>query len=238
MFKRATKNQTKLKIALTGPSGSGKTWTALSIATGICEAQGGGVPCLVDTENNSSNLYANDFQFDSVNMHVPYDTEKFITVIDVAEKSGYSVLVIDSLSAQWTEMLNIKARMDSRNPARSFHNWAELTPKHEALKAKIVSANIHIIVTMRSKTEYVMEQEGGRVKGITRVGLSPIQRDGLEYEFSTVLDLSQNHTAVAVKDRTGLFSSVDPFIPGKETGIKIVNWLNQGTKSVQEVQAC
>ena len=239
MFKRASKNQTKLKIALTGPSGSGKTWTALSIAAGMCDLKKGEVPCLVDTENSSANLYANQFQFDSVNMNSPYETEKFITVIEAAEKAGYPVLIIDSLSAQWAEMLNQKARMDSRNPARSFHNWAELTPKHEALKAKIVLANIHIIATMRSKTEYVMEQENGKVKGITRVGLAPIQRDGLEYEFSTVLDLSPNHSAVATKDRTGLFSSTNPFIPNRETGIQFIEWLNQSpTQTIQEVKAC
>lgn len=239
MFKRSKMESVKLKLAITGPSGSGKTWTALAIAQGMCEAIGKGHPCLVDTENESASLYSRHFTFDSTTIKAPYDTEKFISVISEAERLGYPVLIIDSLSAQWAEMLNTKSKMDARNPSRSFQNWGELTPKHEALKAKIVSADIHIIVTMRSKTEYVIEQENGRIKGISRVGLAPIQRDQIEYEFSTVLDLANNHSAVASKDRTGLFAGSTPFVPCKETGIQLIKWLRQGSpcpeaKEVQE----
>jgi len=51
-------------------------------------------------------------------------------------------------------------------------------------------------------------------------------QDGLEYEFTAVLELSvDGHIATAKKDRTGLFDG-SYFTPGKETGEKLVAWLN------------
>ena len=87
-------------------------------------------------------------------------------------------------------------------------------------------SDIHVIVTMRSKQDYVLTEINGK-KVPQKVGLAPIQRDGMEYEFTTVLDLAMDHNAAASKDRTGLFDR-EVFKPSKETGIKIMKWLRAG----------
>lgn len=51
----------------------------------------------------------------------------------------------------------------------SFTNWSKLTPRHNALIETIVNSNIHIIATMRTKTEYVIQQVNGKnIPGETR----------------------------------------------------------------------
>jgi hypothetical protein len=54
-------------------------------------------------------------------------------------------------------------------------------------------------------------------------------RDGLEFEFTTVLDLIHDgHYATVSKDRTGLFSG-DPKPISVSTGERIAEWLAGGT---------
>ncbi|MBW7657722.1 AAA family ATPase, partial [Hydrogenophilus thermoluteolus] len=106
--------------------------------------------------------------------------------------------------------------------------WAEVTPRHNRLLDAILRAPIHLIATLRSKTEYVIQDVGG--KSVPRkVGLAPVQRDGFEYEFTTVLELSlDGHLATVSKDRTGLFDGRDPAPLSAETGRMLIEWLESG----------
>ena len=82
-------------------------------------------------------------------------------------------------------------------------------------------------LTMRSKTEYVIvENEKGRQEP-RKIGLAPIQREGMDYEFTTVFDITQNHIATASKDRTNLFHD-DFFTLSELTGQKLKDWLETG----------
>ena len=84
---------------------------------------------------------------------------------------------------------------------------------------------MHIIVTMRSKTETVQ----GEGKKVMKLGMKSEQRDGVEYEFTTVLDLQhESHLATATKDRTRLFMGADPQVITKDTGASLMDWLNSG----------
>jgi hypothetical protein len=229
VFKKAERKQAKLKIALTGPSGSGKTFSALLLARGI-----GGKVAVVDTENNSASLYANlkegplkGFEFDVLNLQAPYSIARYLEAMKAAEAAGYDVLITDSLSHAWAAeggILDKKAKMDARG-GNSFTNWNSLTPEQELLKAQIVGSKIHLIATMRSKQEYVIEQNDKGKQAPRKVGLAPIQRDGMEYEFTVVFDLAMDHSASASKDRTGLFDG-QLFKPSAETGQALMRWLN------------
>ena len=224
MFKKAERKQSKLRLAITGASGSGKTTAALNIATGM-----GGRIAVLDTENGSASLYADQFDFDVVNLVAPYTPERFIEVIHAAEKEGYDILIIDSASHEWSgkggclEINDMLAASKFRG--NTWSAWSETTPRHRKFIDEMLRTSMHIIVTMRSKTETVQ----GEGKKIMKLGMKSEQRDGMEYEFTTVLDLMHDsHLATATKDRTRLFMSADPQPVTQETGGMLMNWLTSG----------
>ncbi|MFA9202507.1 MAG: ATP-binding protein [Flavobacteriales bacterium] len=224
MFQKAERKQSKLRLAITGASGSGKTTAALNIATGI-----GGRIAVLDTENGSASLYADQFDFDVVNLVAPYTPERFIEVITTAEKAGYDILIIDSTTHEWSGKggcLEINDSLAaSRFKGNTWSAWSETTPRHRAFIDAMLRANMHIIATMRSKTETVQ----GEGKKIMKLGMKSEQRDGVEYEFTTVLDLMhETHLATATKDRTRLFAGQDPQRINKDTGALLRDWLNSG----------
>lgn len=231
-FKKAERKQAKLKIALTGPSGSGKTMSALLLAKGI-----GKKIALVDTENASASLYADRFEFDTVVLTPPYTIPKYIDAIISAQSAGYDVLIIDSISHAWAGdggLLAKKESLDARG-GNSFANWGGISKEHEQFKAILLNCSIHLICTMRSKQDYVLEANEKGKQAPRKVGLAPIQRDGMEYEFTTVFDMAMDHNAQASKDRTSLFDG-QIFKPTKETGEALMKWLLDAkpTESVQE----
>jgi len=226
-FRKAEKSKVFLKIALTGPSGAGKTFSALSIAKGM-----GKKVALIDTENKSASLYADRFDFDTLNIDPPYTVQKYADAIKLATEAGYEVLIIDSISHVWAAeggLLTKKEELDARGAGGDrkhkshFANWGAITKEHETFKAWLLKSNIHMICTMRSKQEYVQDANGA----VKKVGMAPVQRDGMEYEFTTVLDIAMNHSASASKDRTSIFDG--QFItPSAETGKAFMKWLNSG----------
>lgn len=222
-FKKAERRQAKLKLALTGPSGSGKTMSALFLASGIGEKI-----AVIDTENSSASLYADRFEFDTLTLEPPYTIQKYVEAIRAAQAAGYDVLVIDSLSHAWAGaggLLAKKEALDARG-GNSFANWGGISKEHEQFKAMLLNCNIHLICTMRSKQDYVLEINEKGKSAPRKVGLAPIQREGMEYEFTTVFDLGMDHNAQASKDRTGLFDG-QIFQPSKATGETLMNWLQE-----------
>jgi hypothetical protein len=230
-FKKAERRQTALKIAITGPSGAGKTFSALLIAAGI-----GKKIAVVDAENGSASLYAGmdkgplvGIEFDTLPIEPPYTVSKYVEAINLAEKEGYDVLLIDGISPAWAGeggLLSKKEALDQRG-GNSYTNWASITKEQEQFKARLLTADIHLICTMRSKQDYVLELNAKGKSAPKKVGMAPIQRDGMEYEFTTVLDLAMDHNAIASKDRTNLFDG-QVFKPTQLTGKKIMDWLKSG----------
>lgn len=223
MFQKAQRTQSKLKIALTGPSGSGKTYSALLLATGL-----GGKIAVIDTENGSASLYADRFDFEVLNIRPPFTTEKFIKALDIASKAGFQVVIMDSITHAWSGeggLLEQKEQLDARGKGNSYTNWGTITKKHEAFKSAFLQSPIHVICTMRSKTEYVLvENEKGK-QAPKKVGMAPVQRDGMEYEFTTVFDIAMNHEAEVSKDRTGLFPADGFFKISEDTGKLLAQWI-------------
>lgn len=228
-FKKASRTKSKLKLAMTGPSGSGKTYSALLLASGL-----GNKIAVIDTENGSASLYAGAPgmpDFDVLEISPPFLSSKYEEAISAASRAGYDVLVIDSISHQWSGeggILDRKEKEQMAKPAlNSYTLWAKYTPEHERFKSAINNAPIHVIATMRSKQEYVLETNEKGKSAPKKVGMAPIQRDGAEYEFTTVFDLAVTHYANVSKDRTGLFDG-QVFICTKETGEKILEWAQTG----------
>lgn len=227
MFKPATKVQSKLRLALYGPSGSGKTYTALRIAKGL-----GGRLAVIDTERGSASKYAGDLvSFDVLELD-SFAPATYVQAIQAADALGYEVLVIDSLSHAWMgkdgalEQVDRAAKRSSSGS--SFNAWREVTPMHNALVEAILQSRCHIIVTMRSKTEYVLEtNERGR-QAPRKVGLAPVQRDGLEYEFDVVAALDDEHNLVVHKTRCAALDRLVVQHAGEEVGQRLRAWLSDG----------
>jgi hypothetical protein len=70
----------------------------------------------------------------------------------------------------------------------------------------LLTAECHVIVTMRSKTEYVLEEDGKGRTAPRKVGMAPIQRDGIEFEFTVTADLDQEHRLMITKTRCHLLA--------------------------------
>lgn len=226
-FEKATRHKALLRMALSGPSGSGKSYSALLIAQGL-----GGPIAAIDTERGSIRLYSHLVDFDVLELGPPFSPERFIEAITAAEKhlGPGGTLIIDSTTHEWKgqggvlEIVDMLTRANSKG--NSFSAWDAATPRHQKFIDKIIQSNCHIIATMRAKAAYVQSQVGGKTK-IEKVGTAPEQRDGFEFEFTAVLDLSNDqNVASASKDRTGLFR--DPQIITVDTGKRLLTWLNQG----------
>jgi len=232
-FKKAIKNESRLRIAISGAAGSGKTYSALQIAKGI-----GGKIAVIDTERGSASLYSDRFDFDVLNLEPPYSPDKYIEAIGLAERNGYNIVIIDSLSHAWAGSGGLLDLHDSIQKSskggNSFSAWKEVTPLHNRLIDKVTGSKCHIIATMRAKQDYVVEQNGGRTQ-VRKVGLAPVQREGVEYEFTVYIELSQEHVAIASKDRTNLFDG-KYFTPTEQTGALLVNWLNQASENIKVSQ--
>lgn len=230
-FRKAERRQVKLKLALAGPAGSGKTMSGLRLAFGIGTKVAG-----VDSENETMSLYSDKFPpFEVLNLKPPYTTEKYIEAIKLAEKSGFDILLIDGISAAWSGtggLLEEKEKLDARGGKQNrFANWASITKKQEAFMAAILQSNIHIICTMRAKTEYE-STEDGKVK---KLGLAPVQREGVDYEFTTIFDIDMAHNAQASKDRTGLFGDAI-FQISEDTGKRFTEWLGSALPAQWAIQ--
>ena len=224
MFRKAERKKAKLRLAITGPAGSGKTYGALLIAQGL-----GGKIAMIDTENGSGDMYAGMCEYDIETLNAPYDPRRYIQAIHEAEKAGYSVIIIDSLSHAWNGsggVLDLQTRItESSGSKNSYVAWGKVTPLQNALVEAMIVSPCHVIATMRSKTDYVQNKNERGYTEIQKVGLAPVQRDGMEYEFGTVFDLSQNHIASVSKDRTGIFDG-QYFTISPDTGRILCNWLD------------
>jgi hypothetical protein len=236
-FQKAQRRKAKLRLGVAGPSGSGKTMSALLIAKGI-----GGRIAVIDTERDSASLYAEPIklpdgtmfqppEFDALCLEPPYAPERFIEAIKAAETAGYDICIIDSTTAEWSGLGGCLELVDHVSKAsfggNSYMAWSAITPRHRAFLDAMLRSSMHIIATMRSKTE-TAQVDDGRKKKVIKLGMKAEQRDGIEYEFTTVLDLIHDgHFAVASKDRTGLFAG-DPERITEETGRRVMAWLENG----------
>ena len=221
-FTKATKQKAKLRCALFGPSGAGKTYTALRIATGM-----GGKIAVIDTEHGSASKYADRFNFDVAEMGEAKDIDALCGLLEAAK--GYGVVVIDSLTHSWQELLEeIDKLAKTKYRGNTWSAWSDGTPKQKRLVRAILDCPAHVIATIRSKTAWEQEKtDNGKAKPV-RVGLAPEQGKGIEYEFDMLLEMSSNHIASVIKDRTGKFQDDIIEKPGEDFGRALVAWLNDG----------
>lgn len=229
-FTKAEKSKAKLRMAIFGTAGSGKTYSALRIATGIAKAINSRI-AVIDTERGSASKYADRFDFDTLELN-PAKIDGYISAFKDAQTAGYKVLVIDSMSHGWQELLEqIEALAKQRYNGNTFRAWGEGTPKQREFIDAMLGFNGHVIATMRAKTDYIISDDGkGKMKP-QRVGLAPEQGKGIEYEFDLLAEINAEHYATIIKDRTGKYQDKGIDKPGEEFGAELVAWLNEGAES-------
>ena len=234
-FRKATKQQAKLRLALCALAGGGKTYSMLAILSVLAELMRDqigrrGRIAVIDTEHESASLYADRFEFDSLALdnHSP---RAYVEAIQLAEREGYDLIGIDSLSHAWAGKNGALEQKDNAaaRGGNSWTAWRDITPMHNALVDAMLSCRMHLVATMRTKMEYIQTTENGKTK-IEKVGLAAIQREGMEYEFTIVGDLDLSNTMRVSKTRlAGVIAPGDVFErPGEVFARKVWGWLMDG----------
>ena len=220
-FKKATKKQAKLRLALFGVSGSGKTYSALRLAKGL-----GGSIAVIDTENHTACKYSDRFDFDVCECEKA-SINNIVNLLN--EASEYDVLIIDSLTHAWDELLDEVNRIaKTKFGGNSWSAWSEGTPKQRAFIKSLLDFKGHLIVTMRSETSWEVTENDKGKKVPVRIGTAPKQGKSIEYEFDMLMQLSQDHSALVLKDRTGKYQDECIDLINEELGKQLGEWLSDG----------
>lgn len=237
VFRKATRAQQPLRIAICGPSGSGKTMTALRIAAAL-----GDRVAVIDTERGSSELYAGeenpdggDLEFDVVDLRAAfgdYSVENYLKALDAARAAEYPVVVIDSGSHAWAGPGGVLDFVDAKaaqsRSGNSYAAWRAGTPLHNRFVDALLDYPGHLIMTMRTKVEYVQEKDGRGKTQIRKVGLQPVQREGLDYEFTVVLDVDLDHRVTVGKTRCSAIADKSYVKAGADIAGVLRQWLDAG----------
>ena len=221
-FQKAKREQVWLKVLLSGASGSGKSYSALKIATGIAKECGSGI-AYIGTEGSRNKYYADEFDYDLLELEEPFECEKYIEAIDAAVEAGYKVLIIDSMTHEWKWLNDVHDKM----PGNSFTNWGKLKPRHHKFMDKVLNSPIHIIATARGKDDWVLEDKNGQ-QVPKKVGMGQQQDKDISYEYTVSLMIAQDtHVASADKDNTKLFDGRFEVLTEKD-GVRLYEWANKG----------
>ena len=224
MFKKAVKTESKLRLAISGASGSGKTFTALSVATNL-----GSKVAVIDTEFGSASKYADLFEFDVLNLSAPFNPMRFVEAIKAAGEAGYDVVIVDSVSHAWNGsggILEIVENASKKYKGNSYAGWKDATPVQNALIDAIVTAQTHIVVTMRSKQAYVLSEGRNGRTAPQKVGMAPIQRDGFEYEFDVFIEMDMDNNGIVSKTRCSELQGAVIAKPSKQLADTLKKWLS------------
>jgi len=231
-IKKAKREKIYVKVALMSPSGGGKTYSALRLATGMAneiEKQTGTRPKILlgNTEAKRGYYYADEFDYDIVDIDAPHNPEKYVEFVNFAVSEGYGILIIDSSSHEWEGKggcLELQQQAGG-----TYQAWAKVTPRHNKFIEAIADSPIHIIATMRGKDQYEVEKDEKGKTSVKKLGVGAKQRDGFEYEFTCTLLIDQKtHMAETQKDNTHIFENETATLLNETYGEKIMQWANSG----------
>ena len=217
---KANRSKSFVRLGLSGPAGCGKTYSSLLIAKGLVGSLSNVV--LIDSENGSGHLYAHLGTYNVIALDNSFSPSKYIKAIKLAIDNGATCIIIDSLSHAWESVVNLHHQMSGN----SFKNWGIVKSQFNELIQEILSSNVHIIATFRTKSDYIITTADGGKMLPKKVGLKSITSDGTDYEFTLLFDLDLDHNANVSKDRTELFKGKRNFKLDELTGRSLLLWCN------------
>ncbi len=226
-LQQAERKKAFIKMALQSCAGGGKTYSALLLAHGLCNNWQ--KIAVIDAENNSASLYAHLGSYNVLDFQPPFSPERYIQAIKTCIDAEMEVIIIDGISPEWDYIIEEHSKLTGN----SFTNWSKFTPRHNAFIQQILQTKAHIITTIRTKQDYVLNEKNGKMIP-EKVGLKGVMRDSTDYEFTLVFDLDVKHYATASKDRTSLFMDLPAFQISQETGKILAAWCNQGKAQERE----
>ena len=233
-FAKAVKYAAKGRVALIGPAGSGKSYTMLLLARALAGPKGR--IAAIDTEHGSLSKYADIFDFDVIELD-SFSPETFVNSLHAAESSCYDVFCCDSLSHFWVgrdgalEFVDMAAKRSRDN----MGGWKEFRPHERLMVDEMISSTCHVICTMRTKTDYQEQTDSNGKKKRVKIGLAPVQRDGLEYEFDLVGYMDEDNTFITDKTRCSAYAQKAYTKPGPAEFASLVEWLN-GAAGAQQAK--
>lgn len=228
----AVREKIAVKIALMGASGSGKSYTSLRLATGMLDEMEKidgkrGKILLANTEGSRGRYYANEFKYDIVDLESPYNPELFIDLINYAVDEKYSVLIIDSSSAEWEGKggcLELQQQLGGK-----YQDWSKVSPRHDRFIDALALSPIHIIATMKGKDQYEVDKDDRGKVSVKKLGVGAKQREGFEYNFTCTFNIDRDsHVAKSEKDNTHIFEKEGDVLLSEAFGEKIIKWANSG----------
>lgn len=231
-IKKAVREKIYAKIALIAPSGGGKTYSSLRLATGMKEEiereTGKKAKILMaNTEQARGYYYADEFDYDIVDIEAPHNPEKYVELIDFAVREGYDILIIDSSSHEWEGKggcLELQQQAGG-----TYQSWGRVTPRHNKFIQAIADSPIHIIATMRGKDQYEVNKDDKGKVSVQKLGVGSKQREGFEYEFTCTFTIDQKTSmATSQKDNTHIFENETAVLLSEEHGRRIIKWANSG----------
>jgi hypothetical protein len=247
-LKVAQRKRAKLKLGMAAPAGGGKTMGALLIAYGIMkekypklsDAELWAKIAIIDSENGSGELYVGTEvsesrltigSYNAVTLTPPFEPDKYSDAIRLCADNAIEVVIIDSTTHLWGGVggaLESQGNIAKRT-GNSWTAWREINPQLNRFVDTMLQTDVHIIATMRSKMDYVQEKDDTGKTIIRKVGLAPVQRDGMQYEFTAFIDIDSEHQAFGSKDRSGGIIDQKYFVITPQIGRDFEKWLESGT---------
>jgi len=233
-IRKASRKSLPLKIGMVGTSGSGKTYSSLLLAKGLLGSLD--EVLVIDSEETGdiehdniyegkkrgSDFYAGLGEFSVLPISSPFTPEKYIKAIQLGVNEGFQCIIIDSGTHCWEGpggVLDIHNKFGGR-----FQDWAKANPHHHSFLEAIMKCPVHLIITLRQKSEYAVIQEGPKLQ-VKKLGLKVQQREGFEYDLHITFQIEhETHLATIGKDRTGLFENRPPFLISEEIGQELKDW--------------
>jgi hypothetical protein len=221
-IKKASKKNTKLRMGIYGISKSGKTLTSLYIASGMSEKI-----LLIDTQGGQSNFHADKVSFDILELN-HFSSKSYGEALKWAAKNNYPFVIIDSFSDEYKWMLEAVDKSPEKDGRRA---WAHLDPDHEILLHVIKQYPGHVIATMRSNLENIIEKDEANGQKQKKACSGFIQKKGVEATFDFMMEIDINSVGHIWGGRDH-FKNKKINEPGKQLGEEILAFINEGENIV------
>ena len=251
-FKPALREQVALLIGLAGSSGSGKTFSAMRLASGIAD----GKPfAVIDTEAGRAKHYADQFKFDHGDLKPPFRPDAYAEAIHAADKAGYPVIIVDSMSHVWAgdggvldwheDELDRMAGDDwKKREAVKMAAWIKPKMGHKAMVQKLLQVRAHLILCFRAEEKIEMVRgDDGKMKIIPKVsptglhGWMPVCEKNLPYELTCSFLLTADAPGMPKpiklqEQHKAMFPLSEPISEG--SGKRVAEWAAGGKPQVKQ----
>jgi hypothetical protein len=229
-----SKEKLKLKATISGISHSGKTGTALMLAEKLAEGDWTKILAVDVGERNGISVYDYLGKFRTIKLPPPYTLNLITECIQYAVGKGYRVIIFDSLTQFWSGVGGCLEQADKAGK----NAWNKITPVLRKTMLDALDAEIHVIFTLRQKSDKVEEVNPETGKRTSRkIGMKDDFKPDSDYDFDLCIEMDRDHKAIAHKDRTRICPDNEFFEFTSDTASQIAEWTQKGKDVIGEMIA-